>query len=142
MSELHVYRFLRDSFNAQLEAYHLLYCYELPLQTTVSDLIKRVAADMQSSAFEYEFSAMLDDPESYLPHERLPLVLLKLVNRGVPRTQDGLIRLIGEAHGDLTIEDLAADNLRFAAPVAIEGTRLVIHFGSYLFYPLPFSHYN
>ena len=36
------YRFLRESWNAQLESYHLLYTYELPFSTPVTTLIQCV----------------------------------------------------------------------------------------------------
>lgn len=127
-SELLVYRFLRDSFNAKLEEFNLLYTYELPCSTSVTTLIQRVSSDMQSSSFNYQFTA--DTYGSHLAHERLPLQLLEFINRGVPRQQDGQVRLRRAIHGVQTIVDLAGDRARHAVlPVAIEGNCFVIHFG-------------
>jgi hypothetical protein len=121
------YRFLRDSWNAQLESYHLLYLYELPVDTRVTALIQRAVSDMEASPFNYRFKS--DTPRPYLSHETLHLQLLELVNRGVVRSNDGQIRLRRAAHREnQTISDLANDRNRFANPtICIEGNRLVVN---------------
>jgi len=55
-SDLILYTFLRDSFNAKLDEYHLLYLYDLPLTTLVTDLIHQVVNNLQQSSFAYQFS--------------------------------------------------------------------------------------
>lgn len=140
-SELLVYRFLRDSFNAKLEEFSLLYIYELPCSTPVTVLIQCVAHDMQLSPFNYQFAA--DMYGSHLAHERLPLQLLEVVNRGVPRAQDGQVRLRRAIHGIQTISELAGDRARHAVlPLAIEGNCFVINFGICSFYTLCGLHAN
>lgn len=73
----------------------------------------------------YEFASSPD--RGLLSQETLPLQLLEITNRGVPRGDDQ-IRLRRAVHGELTVEDLAGDKLRFGNVVAIEGNRFVIHF--------------
>jgi len=121
-----VYRFLRDSWNAQLEAYHLLHLYEVPLSTRITALIQRAIRDMETSPFRYQFKP---DTRPYFSHETLKLQLLEFVNRGVPCPNDGQVQLRCVAHReDQTIQNLATDRYRFAIPtVAIEGTYFVIH---------------
>lgn len=130
--EFFVYKYLRDSFNAKLEEYQLIYLYEVPFTTKIIDLIECVKTDMQSSTFNYRLS---DEPRGhYLPHEVLPLQLLEIMNSGHPRSADDQIRLRAAAYSpDLTVVDLAGNKTKFAVPaIAIEGTRFVIHFGSFL----------
>jgi hypothetical protein len=128
-NDLILYMFLRDSFNAKLEEYHLSYSYELPLSTVVSDLIQRVVNDMQRSPFAYQFSA--DGRGSFLPHETLPLQLLELVNRGLVRQSGGPVRLRrAPPRANQTLFDLATDRYRFAAAhFNVEGNQLAINFG-------------
>lgn len=126
---LYAYRFVLDSFNAKLESFHLLYNYELPLSTSISSLINTVASHMQSSPFNYQFRS--SSSTFLLSHETLPLQLLEIVNRGVPRATDGQIRLRRTAHRLLTLGDLATNRMHFAVPdIAIEGNQFVVHFGT------------
>lgn len=129
--EFFAYQFLRDSFNAKLEEYQLLYLYELPLSMKIVDLIERVKTDMESSTFNYRFSNALRG--RYLEHETLPLHLLAFMNKGKIRPADGQVRIRAAAnHADLTVLDIAGNKTRYAVPeIAIEGTRLVIHLGQY-----------
>lgn len=129
--EFFVYQFLRDSFNAKLEEYQLLHLYEIPLSTKIVDLLERVKADMEASAFNYQFSHA-PQGRSYLLHEALPLQLLAIANKGKPRPADGQVYIrAAPYHADLTVADLAGNKTKYAVPdIAIEGTRFVIHFGS------------
>ena len=75
-----LYRFLQESWNAQLELYHLL--YKLPLSTSVITLIQSVVSDMKASPFQYSFT--LPWPHcAYSSHEAFNLLLLKFKNRGL-----------------------------------------------------------
>lgn len=67
----------------------------------------------------------------YLEHEALPLQLLEIMNSGHARPADGQVRLrVAAPPPQLTIGDIAANKTKYAVPsIAIEGTRLVIHFG-------------
>ena len=128
-SDLVLYTFLRDSFNAKLDEYHLLYSYDLPLTTLVTDLIHQVVNDLQGSSFAYQFSG--NTQGSFLPHETLPLQLLELVNRGTRRQGVDIVRLRrAPLRAGWTLQDLARDRTHFAAAnISIEGNRLVLNFG-------------
>jgi len=122
------YRFLRESFSAKLEEFRLVYLYEFPLSTSIANFIERVVEDMEQSSFHYQFTPRT--AASFSHQEVLPLQLLEVVNRGVPRPSDGQIRLRCAAHSNLTIGNLAANRVRFAVPtVAIEGNCFIIHLG-------------
>ena len=103
------YRFLRESFNAKLQAYCLLYTYEFSLSTLVTTLMERVIQDMEQSEFFYQFTLALRGMVTFLCREMLPLQLLEIVNRGVPQQTDGQIRLRRAVHTMLTISDLVAN---------------------------------
>ena len=119
---------MQDSFNAKLEAYHLLYLYEVSVTTQVGDLIGRVVNDMRASPFGYQFT--IDARGSFMPHETLDLQLLELVNRGT-RLHGHTIRLRrAPPRINQTIQDLATDRYRFAAAgINIEGNHLALNFG-------------
>ncbi|KAF8804651.1 hypothetical protein BYT27DRAFT_7213790 [Phlegmacium glaucopus] len=68
-----LYPELRDSVNLFLQQYHLIYRYNLPLDTTVLMLLGNTSQAMQSSPMH---------------HEATPLMLLGLVARGIPRASD------------------------------------------------------
>jgi hypothetical protein len=130
-SELQVYQFEQDTFDARLEEFNLLFTYELPISTPITSLIDRIAGDMQSSSFQYQFAP---ETRMLLAHEALPLQLLQLVNRGVPRGWNLHIHLRQAVHGNRTIQHLAGDRLRFCIPnITIEGnpSRFVIYFGEH-----------
>lgn len=118
----------RDSFNSTLESHDLIYHYDLPTSTPVTSLIERVANDMQASAAGYQFSSN-NSRASFLSHEVLPLQLLSIVNRGIPRPNDHQIRLRRTGHSeDQTIANLAFNRTLYAIPsIAFEGNRFVIH---------------
>lgn len=129
------YRFLRESFNAQLQAYCLLYTYEFSLLTSVATLMERVIQDMERSPFSYQFTLAPRGTVSFSHGEMLHLQLLEIVNRGVPRQTDGQIRLRRAVHATLTIGDLVANRMHYAVPtVAIEGNHFVVHLGETLSY--------
>jgi hypothetical protein len=123
-----VYQFEQDTFNARLEEFNLLFHYEVPISMPITSLIDRITGDMQSSPFCYQFA-----PESrtfLLAHEALPLQLLQLVNRGVPRGKNANIHLRQAVHGNKTVQHLAGDRLRFCVPsITIEGNYFTIYFG-------------
>ena len=123
------YRFLRESWNAQLESYHLLYLYELPLLTPVTTLVQRVVSDMKASPFQYSFKLPWTH-QAYSSHEALDLLLLEFKNRGLPRN-DNQIQLRPTPHRqNQTLEDLHNDRTRFGiSSVAIEGTYFVVNMG-------------
>ena len=98
------------------------------MTTLVVDLIGRVANDMRASPFGYQFA--IDTHGSFMPHKTLDLQLLELVNRGM-RPSGSTIRLrCAPHHINQTIQDLATDRYRLAAPgVNIEGNHLALNFG-------------
>ena len=61
--------------------------------------------------------------------ETLPLQLLEIINRGVPRPSDGQIRLRRVApNTTMNIVALTGNQLHYAIPsLAIEGNNFVIH---------------
>ena len=61
-------------------AFYLLHAYELPLSTSVTALIERMAQDMEQSPFHYEFMVTVRAAASFSPVEMLPLQLLEVVN--------------------------------------------------------------
>src|ERR1700675_2968835 len=93
------YRFLRESFNAKLESYGLLYHYELPVSLSVTSFIDRVVEDMEQSSFQ--FAPTTRGAVPFSPQEVLPLQLLEIVNRGTPRRSDRQIRLCRTAHAKI-----------------------------------------
>jgi hypothetical protein len=128
--DLFVYSFILDSFNAQLERYHLLYTYELPVTMTVTALINRIVTDLASSPYNYQVTTA--SSASLLLHESLPLQLLEFVNRGVRRRVDNQIRLRRAAHGSRLLIDLAQDRAHYAiSGPSIEGNHFVVHFGTF-----------
>jgi hypothetical protein len=134
--DLRLYVFEQDTFDAKLEEHHMLYRYEIPISTSVVGLIQRITADMQASPSHYVFAP--DTRPAVLPHEALSLHLLQFVNRGMPRGQDGQVRLRRSPYGsNTTIEVLASDARRYCIPlVSIDANYFIIHFGacSYISY--------
>jgi hypothetical protein len=128
--DLFVYSLFRDSFNAELQSHGLIHSFELPISTTITSLIRRMVTDMQDSPFHYQFASN-DSHARFLSHEVLPLQLLSIVNRGVPRPNDHQIRLRRTGHGESqTIGNLAYNRMNYAIPaLAIEGNHFVIHVG-------------
>ena len=110
-----------------MESYHILYLYEVPVDTCVTALIQRAVSDMEASPFNYQFKSDIHRP--YLSHETLHLQLLELVNRGMVHSNDGQIRLGHAAHREnQMVADLANDRNRFANPtICIEGNHLVVN---------------
>lgn len=125
-----IYRFLKDSHSAWLEQHHLLWRYQLAASTTVHSLIAQVSDDMRNSPSAYQFASIPSRTISIVAHEALPLQLYGLVARGVPRPRDQLVRIVCMPTDPyFTLEMVAADKRRYAAPVCIEGDRFVIHLG-------------
>ncbi|KAF8233466.1 hypothetical protein L208DRAFT_1395738 [Tricholoma matsutake] len=73
------YRFHRDLFNTYLRMLCLVYDYEVPSATLVSDLLSRVVDDMKDCSLTYSF--VVQDTHVILDHKSLPLQLLSFVNR-------------------------------------------------------------
>lgn len=130
--DLFIYSLFRDSFNAELQSHGLIHSFELPISTTITSLIQRIVTDMQDSSFHYQFTSN-DSHGRFLSHEALPLQLLSIVNRGVPRPNDHQIRLRRAGHGESqTIESLVYNRLNYAIPtLVIEGNHFVIHVGEW-----------
>ncbi|EDR07311.1 uncharacterized protein LACBIDRAFT_299099 [Laccaria bicolor S238N-H82] len=125
-----IYRFLKDSHSAWLEQHHLLWRYEFAASATVHSLITQVANDMRNSPSAYQFASVPSRNISIVAHEALPLQLYGLVARGVPRPRDQLVRIVCMPTDPyFTLEMVAADRRRYAAPVCIEGDRFAIHLG-------------
>jgi hypothetical protein len=122
-----VYKFLRDSFNAILQTWNLVYSYELPLSTTVTDLITRVIGDMQSCHYNYQFTTSAST-SSLLVHEAHPLQPLEIVNRGIPRT-DGQVRLRRSIHAHETLGSLTQNRYFVVPTISMEGNSFIIHLG-------------
>ncbi|KAH8096921.1 hypothetical protein DFH11DRAFT_1526941, partial [Phellopilus nigrolimitatus] len=121
-----VFVFLRESFEAALQRYHLIFHFDLALDMKVADLLQLVVSRMRESPSQYQLGnarhAML------LSHETIGLRLLSLVNKGKPRRGDKQIRLrVMAITQELTVRDLAGDKTKYAAPVCIEGNRFIIH---------------
>jgi hypothetical protein len=93
-----------------------------------TELVERVAEDMEASSFSYQFTPFPASSVSRLPHETLPLQILRYVNRGSGRNQDGQVRLQNAViTRDQTLADIGGDKLRFVPEHAIEGNHLVIN---------------
>lgn len=122
-----MYRLLHDSFDAILQSWNLIYSYELPQSTTVTDLITRIIGDMESCPYSYQFTT-IPSTSSLLVHEVHPLQPLEISNRGIPRN-DNQVRLRRGNHAHQTLWNLT-QNRYFAVPaLSVEGNRFVIHFG-------------
>ena len=124
-----LYPDLRDSVNLFLQQYHLLYRYNLPLDTTVLMILENVSQSMQSSPKQYIFWSVV--PSAFIAaHEATPLMLLGLVARGIPQVSDGVIRLRGmQVSPSLTLGTIAVDRT-YASSLCIEDDSLVLHLGS------------
>lgn len=89
---------------------------------------------MLQSSRKWQFDQVSPVLQRHLrPHERLPLQLLGLTNRGVPRTSNGLIMLRRQsADSELTLADLLTPHncTVFAKPkITIRKGRLILNFG-------------
>lgn len=67
------YRFHKDSFNAMLEHFSLLYSHDIPSTTLATDLVRQVIEDMKCSRMHYSFVEHYSP--NILDHELLPLLL-------------------------------------------------------------------
>ena len=115
---------------AWLEQNDLFYTFDLPLSTSVTDLIRQIATAMQNSSSSFSF-ASAPSHLSFVSNEVLPLQLLKFNNRGLPQPQDQQIRLRHAAFTIVpTLSDLLTDHYCFTIPkLAIDGnSRFVLHF--------------
>jgi hypothetical protein len=123
------YRFHRDSFNMCLRTLCLVYEYEVPPATLVSDLLYRVVDDMKDCALKYSF--VVKDTHAILDHESLPLLLLSFVNRGRVRTSDGQIRMRrSPVTEDMTLESMT-NSRHLYSPTSldfcVENGRFIVH---------------
>ena len=132
------HRFHKDSFNAMLEQYQLLYSYNLPPTTTATDVIRRVEEDMANSTFHYSFVNYRSP--NILDHESLPLLLLEFRNRARVLRSDNEIKLRRTpADPGITIQ-MMFENRTLYTPSAIgnciEDGCFVIHLSEFVSYPL------
>ena len=68
--------------NLFLSQYHLIYCYSIPLDTTVLMLIENVVQAMQGSPMQYSSQQII--PSAFIAaHEATSLMLLGLVAQGI-----------------------------------------------------------
>jgi hypothetical protein len=106
----------------------LVYEYEVPPATLVSDLLSRVVDDMKDCSLTYSF--MVQDTHAILDHESLPLQLLSFVNRGRVRASDGQIRMRrSPVTENLTLETMATNRL-YSPPslnFCIENGCFIVH---------------
>ncbi|KAL1700638.1 hypothetical protein EV121DRAFT_295013 [Schizophyllum commune] len=113
--EYYLYRHLASSFDAELEAHHLLFRYQLPHSISIFDLLERVWGDMGASPFSYNAPQPAEGARNHLrPHEMLPLILCRFINRGVPRTLDQQIRIEpAPLRAQMTLGDLMRDRRQY-----------------------------
>lgn len=120
-----------QTVTAWFEKNDLFYTFDLPISTTLADLISQISTAMQNSDSNFSF-ASAPSHLSFVSNEVLPLQVLEFGNRGLQRPQDQQIRLRRAAFNipDPTISDLLTDRYRFAIPkLAIDGNnRFVLHF--------------
>ena len=117
-----------------LERHNLYYTLDLPLSTTVINLVEQIAAAMGNSDCHFTFMSS-PNHHSFVQHETLPLQLLEFNNRGFPQPTDQHIWLCCAALPmSMTINDLIFDHTWSAIPkLAISGSnRFVLHFGMFL----------
>ncbi|KAJ7160827.1 hypothetical protein C8R46DRAFT_1223166 [Mycena filopes] len=126
---LHFIQYLYTSHLAWLETHDLRFLYRLPETTTIVALIATVVAAMESSPTRWKFNRGQSSLAYHLrPHESLPLQLLGLVNKGIPRSHNGPIFLRRQPPSlDHTLRTLLDDRSIFAKPkVTIRGSRMIV----------------
>lgn len=131
------YRFRRDSFNAMLERYALLYSYSLPPTTTATDVIKRVQEDMNDSNLHHAFVNY--HTPNILDHEALPLLVLEFRNRARVLRSDNEIKLRRTpTDPNITLQMMFENKTLYTPPAVgncIEDGHFVIHLSAFvLFY--------
>ena len=127
---LFYYKYIAQTILAWLEQNDLFYTFDLPLSTSVTDLIRQIAMVMQNSSSSFSFTSA-PSYLSFISNEVLPLQLLEFNNRGLPQLQDQQIRLHCAAFTTYpTLSDLPTDCYHFAIPkLVIDGNnRFVLHF--------------
>ncbi|KAF9473603.1 hypothetical protein BDN70DRAFT_816990 [Pholiota conissans] len=127
-NDLYVYRFLRDSFNEALRTHFLLFDMEVPISSTIGTIIGTVIGRMQDGPFAYSFREYSTE-SSILPHEALPLGLLRIVNTGRTRNKSNQVRL--QAHprmNDVALDMLVTEHAKnfVASSTTFEDKRFVI----------------
>lgn len=80
MENLTYYWFHKDSFNAMLEHFSLLYSHDIPSTTLATDLVRQVIEDMKRSRMCYSFVEHYSP--NILDHKALPLLLMIFRDRG------------------------------------------------------------
>jgi hypothetical protein len=83
----------------------LVYEYEVPPATLVSELLYHIVDDMKDCTLKYSF--VVKDTHAILDHESLPLLLLSFINHGRFWTSDGQIRM---RHSPVT-EDMTLESM-------------------------------
>jgi hypothetical protein len=107
-----------------------------PTSSTIADVMQSVVARMQNSPFAYSFGERQDRDRRVLPHEALPLGLLRIVNRGRARASNNQIRLQARPMmNNVTLQAMTTDPAHvplFIVPdISFEDKRLVIFFGKF-----------
>ncbi|KAF8164427.1 hypothetical protein BJ912DRAFT_863835, partial [Pholiota molesta] len=126
--DYYVYRFHRDSFNEALRSHHLLFDMDLPTSSTVAAVMHSAVGKMQDSPFSYSFGDQ-DRARRVLPHEALPLGLLRIVNRGRARASNNQIRLQAQPMmNNITLQAMTSEHgsLFIVPDISFEDKRLVI----------------
>lgn len=115
-----------------LERYALLYSYILPPTTTATDVIQRVAEDMNSSNLHYTF--VNHRTPNILDHEALPLLVLEFRNRARALPSDNEIKLRRTpADPYLTLQMMFENRILYTPPAVgncVEDGQFVIHLGA------------
>lgn len=124
-----MYTFFRDAVTAFLSEYCLIYTYDLPLSTPVYGLLEQTAQAMKDSPLKYVFDNQNTSTRTrYLgAHETVPLQLLGLVARGIPRRAGEVGLQPVPISAQFTLQDLALDRNKYASPLCIEDSRLTVH---------------
>lgn len=113
--DLFLFRHLSASFDASLEEFALIYRYQLPHHTTIYDLTEQVWGDMMGGSLGYYAPQPREGTRSRLrPHETLPLVACRFVNRATPRNHDQQVRLEPTPlRFDFTLADFMKDRRNY-----------------------------
>lgn len=126
-----VYLRQKDSFNLALSQNHLLHNLELPITTSIRQLLSTLADALLESPFLYRF----EEDDHLLPHESAPLTLMRVSNRGRQRPSTKQIYLIDHpiTSDDVTLQTLISDPVRFVFnDISYEDRHFVLFFGTML----------
>ncbi|KAJ3496500.1 hypothetical protein NLJ89_g10477 [Agrocybe chaxingu] len=129
-SDYYAFRFHTNSFDAYINEQGLLHDYEFPLTTSVMEIMKKVASDMENGPFSYCFGHR---QEHILAEEDLPLGLLGVLNRGRSRSNNQVYFKVQPVHNGMTLEYLTSGTPaeRYAVPgICFKYSRFNLHFAS------------